>query len=581
MARRLLVIDDSQTIRKLVELSCRALAYSVEFAASGAEGLSRARANPPDLVLLDLVLPDMKGLDVCQQLLRDPRTSQATVLLMSAKAEAAVRSQVQGRVAGFLQKPFTAKDLAQKLEHASGLASRASPAPMGHSSSASGSREVPGIPFERQEHLARLLYARLKAPLALIPEWTRQLGGASPASFFARKLLTPELVEDLIKEFQSELGAKPGVEHDAGAGPPALSGTVEGFPGLELLRAVASHERTGVLELLVEGRRVWVWWRRGVLLLVTTDAVDRYLQGAEGELAGVAAEDRRRVEAEQARSGKPSFVSLAESGQIPAGQLSLLLYTHGKRSLLEALDAPKYSFGWREVASLPLYVEAQGREIALAQLHLERLRRDPSKVFEEGSDALQWVFERVPGFSRRVRQLELSPEERRVLTLIDGRHPVARVVQRSSMTPAVISAVLSRLAAVALIRRVEARTSGRRRVVLVDPDDAGVRWPLDRLLTRRREPVELVALRHDDAELVAQVVKLRPSLVIANASVLGEAAMSLARGLVNSAQGLEASLVAILEERDAEVSDQLLAAGFDAVLPKPVSFGDLDQLLNG
>jgi len=257
------------------------------------------------------------------------------------------------------------------------------------------------------------------------------------------------------------------------------------------------------------------------------------------------------------------------------------LYTHGKRALLEALDAPKLSYSWREVASLPLYVEAQGREIALAQLQLERLRRDPTKVLEEGSDALQWVFERVAGFSRRVRQLELSPEERRVLTLIDGRHPVARVVQRSSMTAAAISAVLSRLAAVALIRRVEARPSGRRRVVLVEPDDAGVRWPLDRLLTRRREPVELVALRHDDGELVAQVVKLRPSLVIANASVLGEAAMSLARGLVNSAQGLEASLVALLEERDADVSDQLLAAGFDAVLPKPVSFGDLDQLLNG
>ena len=569
MQSRLLVIDDSQTIRKLVEISCRALSFSLEFAANGAEGLSRAKANPPDLVLLDLVLPDMKGLEVCQQLLRDPRTSQSTVLLMSARDEAAVRPQLRGRVAGFLQKPFTAKDLVQKLEHARGQASQA-PAP---------SEPLP-IPFERKERLAQLLYARLKAPLALIPEWVPQLGATPPASFFARKILTPELIDDLVKDLHPVLGTKPEPDAGAGANLP-FSGSLDGFPALDLLRAVAGQERTGVLELSGQGQRVWLSWRRGVLLLVTTDAVDRYLRGSEVQLDEVPAEDRSRAEAEQARSGKPVFVSLAEAGRLPSGQLSHLLYTQGKRVLMDALDEPKLSFGWKEVPSLPLYVEAQGREIAFAQIHLERLRRDPTTMLEKGSDALQWVFERVSGFSRRVRQLELSPEERRVLTLIDGRHPVARVIQRSSMSPALVSAVVFRLASVELIRRVETRSTGRRRVVLIDPDDTGVRRPLERLLGRRREPIELVALRHDEPELVAQVVKQWPTLVIANASVLGDAAPSLARELVTSPQGLETSLVAFLEERNPEVADQLLAAGFDAVLPKPVWFGDLDQLLNG
>lgn len=571
MATRLLVIDDSQTIRKLVELSCRALSFALEFAASGAEGLSLARANPPELVLLDLVLPDMKGLEVCQQLLRDPRTSQVMVLLMSAKDEAAVRPEVHGRVAGFLHKPFTAKDLVQKLEHA-----------RDQSSQAAVIERSPDIPFERKERLAQVLYARLKAPLASMPEWVSQLGAAQPASFIARKLLTPELIDDLVRDLNAALGTSSSAVPDAAAnGDAPLCGTVDGFPVLDLLRVVAGHERTGVLELRVRSQRVWLSWRSGVLLLVTTDAVERYLRGAEGELAGVSTDDRSRAETEQARTGKPVFVSLAESGRLPSGKLSQLLFRQGKSVLMETLDEPKCSFAWRDALSLPTYVEAQGRQIAFAQIHLERMRREPAMVVEAVADSLGWVFERSPGFSQRLRQLELSQEERRVLTLIDGRHPVSHVIQRSSMSPALVSAVLRRFVALELIRRIERSSAGKRHVVLIDPDEVGVRRPLERLLNRRREPIELVVFRHDEPELISHVVKHWPAMLIANASALGEAAHALARELVNSPQGLDTSLVAILEERDSEVADQLLAAGFDAVFPKPVLFGDLDQLLKG
>ncbi len=569
MSRRLLVIDDSQTIRKLVELSCRASSFSIEFAASGAEGLSRAKVNPPDVVLLDLVLPDMKGLEVCQQLLQGPGTSQSAVVLMSAKEEAAIRSQIPGRVAGFLQKPFTAKDLVHKLELAHG---RASPQV--------GPKEPQAVSFERKERLAQLLYTRLKGPLGFIPQWVSELGTAPPASFFARRLLTPELMETLAKDLAGVVGPKAAPEV-VGGGRAALAGSTEGFPMLDLLRAIAGRARTGVLELSGQGQRVWLSWRRGVLLLVTTDAVQRYLRGADGELSHVPAEDLSRAVAEQASSGKPVFVSLAESGRLPTGNLSHLLYAHGKRALTEMLDEPRCTFTWSEVPALPLYVEAQGRELTLAQLQLERLRRDQATGSEPGPEVLQWVFERIPGFSRRVRQVELTSEERRVLTLIDGRQPVARVVHRGSMGPALVSAILLRLASVELIRRVDAKPSGRRRVVLIDPDDSGVRSPLERLLGQRREPVDLVALTHDEPQLATTVVKQRPALVIANATVLGDAAHALARELVNSTQGFEGALVAVLEERDPEAGDQLLAAGFDAVLAKPVWFGDLDQFLNG
>lgn len=581
MASRLLVIDDSQTIRKLVELACRSLPFALDYATNGAEGLAKARACPPDLVLLDLVLPDMRGQDVCRELSADPRTSRSTVLLMSAKDEATVRAELDGRAQGFLKKPFTTKELVTRLDEA--VSARPSATPLGS--------KRPALPFEDKERLARRLYGQLKHSFARIPEWMAQLGSAPAATFFARRILTPELIDSLLEAVGEELSPAPitpapqSSSASASTSPAErvpLSGVLDGFPVLDLFRAIAAQRRTGVLELESPRRRVWLWWRRGALLQVTTDAVSDYLAGAEDSLGEVPADALARASEEQGRSGKPVFVGLAESGAFPAERLARVLLTQGKRVLLETLDETRLSFGWKETPALPLYVEAQGREISFAQLGLERLRRRPGPPStEDGAASLDSVFERVPGFSRHVRLLELLPEERRVLTLIDGRQPLGRVARRSSMSAALVSAVVSRLSEIELVRRVDARPQAGRRVVLIEPDADGVQRPLERLLARQREPAELVALSPDEPGLIPRVVRCGATMVIANASVLGNTAHTLARELVAAPQGLETSLVAVLEERDPEAMELLLASGFDAVLPKPVWFGDLDQMLNG
>src|SRR3954470_12479243 len=64
---RLLVIDDSATIRKLVEISFRGSAWVLEFAGTGADGLARAAQGGPTMILLDYVLPDMKAAEVCKR----------------------------------------------------------------------------------------------------------------------------------------------------------------------------------------------------------------------------------------------------------------------------------------------------------------------------------------------------------------------------------------------------------------------------------------------------------------------------------------------------------------------------------
>lgn len=109
---RVLAVDDSITIRKALELILVPAGYAVEFAASGADALDAVRRHAPSLVLLDFILPDLRGTDVCRALLADPDTAELPVVLISARgAEIRQAYQDAPNVVRYLTKPFTPEDV--------------------------------------------------------------------------------------------------------------------------------------------------------------------------------------------------------------------------------------------------------------------------------------------------------------------------------------------------------------------------------------------------------------------------------------------------------------------------------------
>lgn len=116
---RILVVDDEELVRRLLQRLLEREGYDVEVASSGEEGLERARARTPDAVLLDTFLPGMSGPDVCRALRRDPSTASTPVLMLSG--DDGTENVEEGLAAGasdFLVKPFDRRAVLERLEQA-------------------------------------------------------------------------------------------------------------------------------------------------------------------------------------------------------------------------------------------------------------------------------------------------------------------------------------------------------------------------------------------------------------------------------------------------------------------------------
>jgi DNA-binding response OmpR family regulator len=113
MATRVLVIDDEAPIRLLCRVNLEAEGMEVVEAADGPSGLEKARAETPDVILLDVMMPGLDGWRVAEELLDDDRTEAIPIIFLTARAE--LRDRARGIDLGgvdYVTKPFNPVDLA-------------------------------------------------------------------------------------------------------------------------------------------------------------------------------------------------------------------------------------------------------------------------------------------------------------------------------------------------------------------------------------------------------------------------------------------------------------------------------------
>ena len=116
MDAKILIVEDERDIVELLRYNLRQENFKVDTVRNGADALQRAVDNPPDLILLDLMLPEVDGLIVCRLLKNDPRTKNIPIVMLTAKDEESDR--VAGLELGaddYITKPFSPREVVLRI----------------------------------------------------------------------------------------------------------------------------------------------------------------------------------------------------------------------------------------------------------------------------------------------------------------------------------------------------------------------------------------------------------------------------------------------------------------------------------
>ncbi len=118
MRKKLLIVEDNSDLLELLRLSLKSAGFSVATAPNGLEALKKARSLAPDLVVLDLVLPELDGFAVCEALRKDPGTSAIPILVLTGlSSEMARLTGLECGADEFVKKPVSPEQLLSRIRH--------------------------------------------------------------------------------------------------------------------------------------------------------------------------------------------------------------------------------------------------------------------------------------------------------------------------------------------------------------------------------------------------------------------------------------------------------------------------------
>jgi CheY-like chemotaxis protein len=373
---KILAIDDSPTLRKFISkhLGERFPEDTVLLAGNGADGVAAAQKEKPDVILLDYLLPDCKGDEVCEKLQADPSTADIPIILMSSSTPDITRTE--GRF------PSIKRSMAK--------------------------------PFSPE-----LLCASVNFLLTVpVEEDLPQANGERAADFSPESAPTVVISSKLQKVTLAQ--SKP-VPPPPGQTAPAaaraadveFSGNLAAFPLIRLLLAAQLDHLTGVLKLEAPALRIELFFRNGLPVLATTRDVEFYLREAPVKVPPEQADLFEALKKEQETSGEPIFLQMKTRELIPAETADTMVRDYSGILFAHAWTLAQGRFVFEKLEALPAYAgDLPALEESVEQFALVSLRN------LSGEASRRFATEAAPGIPAynpagyvRIQSLVLEPEE--------------------------------------------------------------------------------------------------------------------------------------------------------------------------
>jgi len=440
-AKRLLVVDDSLMLLSFVKEVLIDAGYEVASASTGEEAVRAAQGELPDLILLDFILPDMRGDEVCRRLLENPGTAPIPVVYMSGYGAELQASQGQNsNVIGFLNKPFTSDLLIKTLEtHMPRKPDEPQPAePLPPQSEPAEPVEA-DFPIEQEPAYREV--SEVGPEISQAPEtpwWT-----AAPTA-------TPEPVAPAPAVFEpaAEQSFAP---NESVTGGVFFSGDTRFFSLNRALQIIATEKLTGTLQLFWDKSPVELLVQNGQIVLATSRDPELYCPEAPVTLSNVDPERIAAARAQQQETGCPLFLTLMREDLILHEPAAQLVQHHGQKLFAQLWSVPTVRFSFEE-GNLPEYAGLLAADSDVDQWALATLR---FVQFPQLGQRAYYEPTSIPAYTRdgfeRIQNLRLTVAEAQFASQFNGARSVQQIAKNLRLDLKFASVTLFRFLALEIV----------------------------------------------------------------------------------------------------------------------------------
>ena len=446
---KVLVVDDSLMLLSFVKEVLIEANYEVTPASTGEEAVREAQSSLPDLILLDFILPDMRGDEVCRHLSENPGTAAIPVVYMSGYgAEVQASRSENSNVIGFLNKPFTSDLLIKTVETHMAKKSEepessepkpAEPEPAVEQEPATEQEPAAEADFPVEQEPAYQEASEVGPEITPTPEtpwWTPAPATDVPAA-------TPAAFEPAAEQYY--------IPDESITGGVYFCGDTRFFSLNRALQIVATQKLTGTLRFFWDKQPVELLTQNGQVLLATSYDPELYCPETPVTLSDIDPDRIAAARAQQQETGCPMFITLAQENLISQEPATQLTEHHGQKLFADLWSAPCVRFSFQQEA-LPYFATVLSGELDVDQWALATLR---FVQFPQLGDRANYDPASVPAYTRdgfeRVQNLRLTVAEAQFASQFNGVRSVQQIAKNLRLDLKLASVTLFRFLALEIV----------------------------------------------------------------------------------------------------------------------------------
>jgi DNA-binding response OmpR family regulator len=459
---KILVVDDSLMLLSFVKEVLIGANYDVTTASTGEEAVQAAQTDMPYLILLDFILPDMKGDEVCRRLLENPGTAAIPVVYMSGYgAELQASRGENSNVIGFLNKPFTSDLLIQTVKnHMPRKSDQPEPTQPDVMESTQPDAMEPTQPDAMEptqpDAMEPTPATEVDFPVEQEPAY-REVSEVGPEITQTQETpwwtpapatdmppaATPAAFEPAAEQFY--------VPDESLTGDAYFCGDTRFFSLNRALQIIATQKLTGTLRFFWDQQPVELLTQNGQVLFATSRDPELYCREAPVTLSNVDPDRIAAARAQQQETGCPLFVTLAQENLILHEPAMQLTQHHGQKLFAELWSAQCVRFSFHQGA-LPDFAATLPGELDVDQWALATLR---FVQFPELGDRAYYDPASVPAYTRdgfeRVQNLRLTVAEAQFASQFNGARSVQQIAKNLRLDLKFASVTLFRFLALEIV----------------------------------------------------------------------------------------------------------------------------------